>query len=111
DVAGVGWRVETADILHVAVAERAAGVVTPAANRTVVHDRAGVAVTSLDRDGRAADGDVACGRRSLVVADVVGVAIAQHAPTAAAPASHRAVLEQRTGVGATRSNCGHGSTD
>src|SRR5690606_40948183 len=68
DLAGGGLVV--ADVGHVAVAELAAAAPTPAADRAVVEQRAGVAVAAVDLDRRAAELDHAKAGREVVEAEI-----------------------------------------
>ncbi|HEU4410034.1 MAG TPA: hypothetical protein VFS43_32565 [Polyangiaceae bacterium] len=95
-------RLVVADRVLVAVAEAAEVALPPAAHAAVVEHRAGVRGAGADLHGLAAELDRALGRRRLVVADVSLVAVTELAREVAAPAAHRAVVEQHAGVAAAR---------
>ena len=90
DRSGRARRLGVADVLAVAVAERALAALAPAAQRGGVEQRAGRAGAGTDRGRRAARADVDGSDRTrrLVVADPIGVGVPEAAVEAEAPAAH-----------------------
>src|SRR5690606_26093840 len=85
-----------ADHGGVAVAELAVLVASPATDRARLEPRARMVRTRRELDRAAAERDGAGNRRGLVVADVVGVAVAERTKRAEAPAAHGPRGQART---------------
>src|ERR1043166_1892142 len=102
-VSGGARRSPGADVLVVepgvlAVPELTAGVVPPAAHRAGIEQRARVICAGRKRDGGATERHVSSGARRLIVADRVGIAVAELAGLAGAPAADATADEQRAGM-------------
>ena len=96
-----------ADVVGVDIAEPPAEAESPAAHGRVVEQRARMGSAGRDRHGRPPGPQVhrTDRPRRLVIADLVCVAVAEHAAGAVPPAAHGGVVEQRACVVGTRRDC------
>src|SRR5690606_28046378 len=96
DIAGRARDFVVADVVGVPVAELPMIIGSPAANCARLEQRAGVPVSTRDSHDGSADVDVAGRPWQLVVADALGVAVAELPVLIGAPAAHGGGVEQRT---------------